>query len=75
MKRRYELNDDLNYEVEHISVKQKMNIHQVPFYIGIVILIYIGFLFAIVCYFENTLPTPLMVKDEVSIFYYFLYFQ
>lgn len=71
MKRRYELNDNLNYEVENRGVKQKMNIHQVPFYIGIIILLYIGLLFGVVWHFENRLPTPLMVKDEVSIFYLF----
>lgn len=66
MRRRYELPSNSDYQEEtKDGVKPKMSIYQVPFYIGICILLYIGLLFGIVWHFENKLPTGLMIKDEV----------
>lgn len=70
MRRRYELPNNTDYQEESKGgMKPKISIYQIPFYIGIIILLYFGLLFGIVWHFENKLPTPLMVKDEVSILF------
>lgn len=66
MKRRYDLGSSLSDQDEIKGVKTKISIYQLPFYVGLLILAYIGILFSIACYFENRLPTPLTTKDEVS---------
>lgn len=68
MKRRYDFSSNLQSHGED-KVKPKTNIYQVPFYIGIIVLLYIGLLFGVVWYFEHKLPTPLNVNDEVSTFF------
>lgn len=69
MRRRYELAKNSEYQEENFdNVKPKTSFYQIPFYLGIIVLLYIGLLFGVVWHFENDLPTPLMVKDEVSKF-------
>lgn len=66
MRRRYELAESSNIEDKNDErFKRKISIHQVPFYVGLIILVLIGVQFGIVWYFEHKLPTPLMVKNEV----------
>lgn len=75
MRRRYEIGESLDYHEENSkSVKPKMNIYKVPFYTGIIVLIYLGLLFGLALYFENQLPVALMVKDEVrNVFFTLIY--